>query len=154
MMCTHVLMHHEMRNVASERYFSTSHMSPQINSSSIEHIACICTPFIQCELSNVSSKGLREKMQSHIVCICKAFHQCEFSYAPSKQLPKQKHNHIGCICVIFLLSEFSNVASNCLVEKIHSHIGCICFTFSTVCFQMCPQMTCMRRSKVTLDAFV
>ena len=35
-----------------------------------------------------------------------------------------------------------------------NHIGCIFFTFSTVSFQMCPQMACLRRCIVTLVAFI
>ena len=38
--------------------------------------------------------------------------------------------------------------------KRNSNTGCICLTFSTVCFQMTPQIDVMRKNKVTLVAFV
>ena len=81
----------------------------------------------------------------------------------------------GCICLVFLHCAFSNVSSNRLPEKMHSRIGCIHMTyisvrfqiwrskvalvafvwlFSTVCFQMSPQIACLGRSKVTLVAFL
>jgi len=34
----------------------------------------------------------------------------------------------------------------------YSHIGCTCFVFSIICFQMCPQMACVRLCKVTFAA--
>ena len=52
----------------------------------------------------------------------------------------------------FLHCMFSDVSSNSLQEKRHSRIGCICVTFSTVCFQMSPQIACERRGIVTLVA--
>ena len=83
-------------------------------------------------------------------------------------------NHIDCICFTFLHCVFSNGSSNRLPEKMHSRIGCIHMTyisvrfqiwrskvalvafvwlFSTVCFQMSPQIACLGRSKVTLVAW-
>ena len=49
---------------------------------------------------------------------------------------------------------FSNVFSNRLPKKRQSHTGRICLTFSIVRFQMSPQITYLRRCKVTLVAFV
>ena len=54
----------------------------------------------------------------------------------------------------FWISNISNVSSNCLAKKRHSHIGCICRLFSTVHFQMSPQMGCPRGCIITLVAFV
>ena len=61
--------------------------------------------------------------------------------------------HIGCICLTFLHCAFLNVSSNGLPEKRHSLMVAFAWLFSTVCFQMCPQITCLRRGKVTLVAF-
>ena len=74
--------------------------------------------------SNVSSIGLPEKMQSRN----------------------------GCTYLTFLYCVFLNVSSNCLYEHMHSYIGCIISLFSTVRFQMCPQIACTRGCKVTLIA--
>ena len=52
------------------------------------------------------------------------------------------------MCLNFLCCVFSN----CLPERIYNHIGCACFTFSTMCFQMCRQIACMRGCKTTLVA--
>ena len=100
--------------------------------------------------------------------------QSVFSYGSSNRLPEKKHSHIGCICLIFLHCVFSNASSNRLPEKMQSRIGCIHMTyisvrfqiwrskvalvafvwlFSTVCFQMSPQIACLGRSKVTLVAW-
>ena len=64
------------------------------------------------------------------------------------------HSHIGHIYLTFLHCAFSNVSSNCLPEMMQNHIGCICLTFSTVRFQMCPQIACQKWCKITLVAFV
>ena len=47
---------------------------------------------------------------------------------------------MDCICLTFLDCAFSNVSSNGLPEMMHSHIAFICFTYSTVRFQVFPQI--------------
>ena len=63
-------------------------------------------------------------------------------------------SHIGRNCLTFLHCAFLNVSSNCLPEKRHSHTDYICLLFSTVSYQMFPQIDCPRRCKVTLAGFV
>ena len=89
----------------------------------LELYKCVVT-IITMFPSNVSSIGLPEKMQSRN----------------------------GCTYLTFLFCVFLNVSSNCLHEHMHSYIGCIISLFSTVRFQMCPQIACTRGCKVTLIA--
>ena len=123
------------------------------------HIDCICLTFLHCALSNVSSKCLDLKRQTHI---CFDFSllsviKCFLKELGSKQalncLPEQMQSHIGCILLTFLHCAFSNVSSKSLDLKRQSHIGCICSNFSTVRFQMCPQIACPNICKVTSVAF-
>ena len=93
------------------------------------HIGYICSIFLHCAFSNVSSKRLHKRMQSHIGCICLTFPHCVFSNEPSNCLSEKRHSHIGCIWLTFLHCVFSNVSANCLPEKMQSHIGCICQSF-------------------------
>ena len=69
-------------------------------------------------------------------------------------LSKRMHNHIDYICLTFLLCAFSNVSSK-YFNKMHI-VTLIAFIwlFSTVHFQICPQIICIRGCKVTLIAFV
>ena len=90
------------------------------------HIGCICLAFLHCVFSNVTSMHLDQNMYSYIGCICLTFLHCAFSDASSNGLPERTHNHIGCICLAFLHCVFSNVFSSCLHLKMHSHTGCIC----------------------------
>ena len=113
------------------------------------HIGCICLTFLHCAFSKFSSNCLTEKIHSHIDCICLTFLRCAFEMSPEKM-----QSDIGHIYSTFLHCAFSNVSSNCLSEMMQNHIGCICLTFSTVSFQMCPQMACLRRCIVTLVALV
>ena len=66
-----------------------------------------------CDVLNVFSNCLPDKMQSHIGCICLTFLHCAFSNVSSKRLQKRMHIHIGCInltplyifkCVLKLLA--------------------------------------------------
>ena len=90
-----------------------------------------------------------------------------FSYVSSKNLGQSMQSHTDCICYIFLQCAFSNVSSNCLPGRMQSHIGYISvkgkgivtlvafvWLFSSVRFQMCPQIACSIGCKVTLGAFV
>ena len=52
------------------------------------------------------------------------------------------------------LLSFSNMSSDCLPERMHRHTCCIYLAFSSVRFQMSPQITCPWGCKVTLVAFV
>ena len=54
----------------------------------------------------------------------------------------------------FPFCAFSNASSYCQPQKRHSHIGCTCWLFSTVRFQMPPQMACLRRGIITLVALI
>ena len=71
---------------------------------------------LQSEVSNASSNGLPEQMQSRIGCICMVYLMSECSDVSSNGLPEQMHSHIACICVVFLLSEFSDASTNCMLE--------------------------------------
>ena len=79
---------------------------------------------------------------------------CAFSNVSSSGLPQRMTSYTGCICLAFPHCVYSNASSNRLPEKRHCHIGCIVFLFSTVRFQMCPQIACLRRRKVTRLAFI
>ena len=61
---------------------------------------------------------------------------------------------IGFICLTFLHCAFSNVSSNCLHEKGKVTFVALVWLFSTVRFQMSPQISCNRRDIVALVAFV
>ena len=67
-----------------------------------------------------------------------------------------KHNHFLLLFgwKVAYLSVFWNIFSNC-VHNVYK-ISLLAFVrfLSTVRFQMCPQMTCLRRGIVTLVAFV
>ena len=52
------------------------------------------------------------------------------------------------------LLSFSNMSSDCLPERMHRHTCCIYLAFSSVRFQMSPQITCPWGCKVTLVAFM
>ena len=54
----------------------------------------------------------------------------------------------------FLHCRFSNVSTKCLYKRMYSYIGCIFCPFSTVCFQMFPQIVCQRGCVVSLVAYV
>ena len=118
------------------------------------HIGCICLTFLHCASSNVTSNCLPEMMLNHIGCICLTFLHCVFSNAFSKCLLEMMHNHIGCICLTFLHCVFSNVFSKCLRERMQSHTDCIFLLFSIVCFQVFPQIACLRGCMLTLGALV
>ena len=77
---------------------------------------------------------------------------CVFSNVYSNHLPEKMHSNISYICLTHCV--LSNVSWNFFHGKINSNTGCICLTFSTVCFQMTPQIDVMRKNKVTLVAFV
>ena len=63
----------------------------------------------------------------------------------------------GCV-ISFLLFSVFKCLSKCLPHKRQNRIGCVCFLFVGVFFivryQMCAQMACLQRCKVTLAAFV
>ena len=42
-------------------------------------------------------------MQNHIGCICSTFLHCAFSNVSSNGMSERRHSCIGCICLIFLL---------------------------------------------------
>ena len=75
------------------------HMDPQRTQSTQNHIGCICSIFLLCVFSNVSSNCLHKRMHNHIGCICLAFPRCAFSNVSSNVLYKRMHNYIGCICL-------------------------------------------------------
>ena len=109
--------------------------------------------FLHCAFSNVSSNRLPEKMHSHIGCICLTFLHCVFSNVFSKLLHRRMQSHIGCIYLTFLHCVSSNVASNdCPRGCKITFIACDGL-FSTVHFQMFPQIACNRRGIFTLAAF-
>ena len=110
------------------------------------HIGCICLTFLQCELSNVSSKRVHKRLQSHTGCICLSFPHCALSNAFSNCLHERMHNCTACLqmcpqmacirgCIItlvswpgFICSTF-NVCFQMFPLRMLSHTGCICLTF-------------------------
>ena len=92
-------------------------------------------------------------MHNHTGYICLSFLHCDFSNGSSNDLPERMHKHKGCICLSFLHCAFSNVSSKHLDQSRHNHIGCICLIFTTVHFQMSPQIACLRGCVITLVAF-
>ena len=68
---------------------------------------------------------------------------CVFSNVYSNHLPEKMHSNISYICLTHCV--LSNVSWNFFHGKRNSNTGCICLTFSTVCFQMTPQIDVMRK---------
>ena len=119
------------------------------------HFRILCDISVIFNIFNVIYNQLPQKRHSYIGFICLTFFRCEFSNVSSNCLPEKRHSCICCICLTFLHCVLSNVSSKSLDLKRQSHIiGCICSNFSTVRFQMCPQIACLRRGIVTLVAFV
>ena len=132
------------------------------------HIGCICSTFLHCVFSNVFSNCLPERMHNHIGYICLTFLHCAFSNVSLNCLPEWRHNHIGCIFLTFLHCVFSNVSSNDLLEKRRNCIGlqmaclrkgivtlvALVSFFSTVVFQMYPQIAWVRGCIITMVACV
>ena len=58
------------------------------------------------------------------------------------------------ICLTFLHCAFSNVSSNRMHEKYGVTLVTFVWLFSIECFQMSPQIACMRKCTVTLVAFI
>ena len=121
------------------------------------HICCTCLTFLYCAFSNDSSNCLSQKRHSRIGCICLAFDHCVFSSVFLKHLAQSRHSHIGCIYLTFLhcgfvkclhkLLDFSSLCVLKYILKSPDHIALFAFVwvFSTVCFQMCPQIGRPRR---------
>ena len=98
-------------------------------------------------------------LNSHLhICICSTFLHCAFLNVSSKCLPEKINIHIDCIWLTFF-PIFSSVLFQ-MCPQITCPKGCIVklaafvWLFSTVSFQICPQMACLRRCKFTLLAFV
>ena len=70
---------------------------------------------------------------------------CVFSNVYSNHLPEKMHSNISYICLTHCV--LSNVSWNFFHGKRNSNTGCICLTFSTVCFQMTPQIDVMRKKQ-------
>ena len=117
----------------------------------IDYICLISPHYV---ISNVSSNRLSEQMHIRISCVYSTFLHCACSNVSSNLLPQKRNSHICCICLISPHYVFSNVSSNRLSERMHSHSGCICLTFSTVHFQMSPQIAFLNRCIVTVIAFL
>ena len=92
-----------------------------------------------------SSKTVSKRMQSYIGCICLLFPHCAIANVSSNHCPVRRHSYIGCIYMAFLQCVSLYVSLKHLDQCRHSQIGCICLTFSTVCFQMSPQIACAIR---------
>ena len=118
------------------------------------HTDCICLTFLHCVFSNVSSNGPPERMHNHTGCICLTFPHCVFLNVSSILWHRKLHSYIGCIWLTFLHGASSNVSSNCLHEWLYnSHWLILVRFFSTVCFQVFPQIACQRGCIFTLVAF-
>ena len=102
------------------------------------------------------------------------FSRADFQMS-SNWYPEQITNYISCMCETFLRSEFSSVSLNWLPESMQNYIGCnmvsksvlnspalidakshwlhVCISFKSA-FSNCPQISCLKRCKVTLIAIV
>ena len=154
-------------------------MSPQIACLRMQSlIGCICLTILHCAFTDApsaSSEHLNQRKYIYIGCICFSFLPCAFSNVSSNGPPQTMPSHTGCICMVFLHCAFSNLSSNCDAKSHWLHLfdflphfvfsnvcprRCIITLvgfvrlFSTVHFQMCPQIACLRRCKVTLVAFI
>jgi len=120
-------------------------MWPQIACQNICKVTSVAFfTFLQCWLCVFKCflKKLGSKQEkSHWLHLFEFFH-CAFSDVSSNCLHKHMQCHIGSIFFTFLRCAFSNVSSNSLYLNRQSHIGCIFTNFSTVHFQMCPQIVC------------
>ena len=134
--------------------FSTVHfqMSPQI--AFLNRCIFALVAFIQL-FSNVSSNCLPQKRNSRICCIPNTtMTTCGFSNVSSYCLPQKRNSRIGYICLISPHYVISNVSSNLLSERMQSHSGCISLIFSTVHFQMSPQIAFLNGCIAALVAFI
>ena len=85
---------------------------------------------------NASPRGVKVTL----VVFFFTFLHYAFSNVSSYDLPVRMHSHIDCTCLAFLHCGFSNVSSKCLPVKMHSHLTALVWFFSTVGFQMSPQI--------------
>ena len=98
-------------------------------------------------------------LQSHTVCICSTFLPCGLSYVSSSWMHHGMHSHIGCICLTCPYCGFLNVSSYYPLHR-NPVTGCIIalaafvWFFSTVRFRKRSQISCLRWCIVTLIAFV
>ena len=60
---------------------------------------CICSTFLHCVSSNVSSNCLHKRMYNHTDCICLTFPRCALSNVLWEHLNIWMKIHIGCTCV-------------------------------------------------------
>ena len=105
-------------------------------------IGCIFWTYLHCAFSNESSNCLFEKMHSHTGCICLTFLQCLFSKWALKLHIWEDASHTSCNHCI-------RSSTLCIVTP----WLLLFFLFSTVYFQMTPQITCLTRCIVALVAF-
>ena len=68
-------------------------------------------------------------------------------------LNERRQNCIDCICSTFIHCVFSGVYSNSRPQGVQIQTSCIFLNFSTVCFQMSPQITWLRGCIITQAAF-
>ena len=117
------------------------------------HNGCTCLFFLRYVSVNVFAWRLDESMYMDNSYTYAAFLRCVVSDVLSNRVHEKRHSHIACICSTFLhyCVVFSNVTSMHLDQSRRSHIV---WFFSTVHFQIIPQIVSRRRGTVTLVAFV
>ena len=106
------------------------------------HAGCTCLAFLHCVFSNVSSNCLNERMQNHIGYICLTSPRCVFSYGTSENLDQYNaKSHWLNLCDFSQLCVFKCVFKWLALIDAKPHcIGSFVWLFSTVGFQMSPQI--------------
>ena len=94
------------------------------------------------------------RTQNYTDYTCLTFLRCVFSNAFSKHFHKRMQSHTGCIFLLFSSVFFQMFPQiTCLGGCIFTLVAYV-WLFSTVSFQMAPQMACLRGCIVTLVTFV
>ena len=102
--------------------------------------------YINCVKIPIQIQSLHKWRQSHLLHLCSFSPLCVFKCVLKLVASAYLHCHIGCICLTFLLKLSAR-------EEAKSHWLHL-FNFSTVCFQMSPQIVCTRGCIVTLVTIV
>ena len=112
-------------------------------------------------VSSGSSNGLYGKIHSYIVCIYVTLEHCQHNWSllVKTQAPKFIKSPIHKIYLSNLFKISKCICPNCRNREKQHNLCCLpCVTlvrlFSIMNFQMSPQITCLKRCKFTLLAFV
>ena len=97
-------------------------------------------------------------MHNHIGCICSTFLHCAFSNVSTNDLPEKRLFWRGIVTLVAFVWLFSTVRFQMWTKRSWIRAGIITLVafvwfVPTVRLQMCPQMACLRGCVITLVAF-